>query len=204
MLHIFAGMRKHHKIIAPEGPQTRPSSGRLRETVFNICQTYVQGAEFLDLFAGSGAMGLEALSREAAKATFIDGHKECIKCIQQNVQRMHFESRAQILQGDVFLLMEKLIKQERRFDLIFADPPYETWTTNSGEKTTFSQHLLSIIDQSPLLRPSGVLFIEESRTAPPNPAGLQNLILHRSRNMGRTTLQEYRYAEKNSFKQAST
>lgn len=194
MLHIFAGTHKHHKIVSPEGPQTRPTSGRLRETVFNICQMYVQGADFLDLFAGSGAMGLEALSREAAKATFIDGHKECIKCIQKNVQRMKFERCAQVWHGDVFVMIEKLIKQERQFDIIFADPPYETWTTNSGDKTTYSQHLLTIIDQSSILKPDGVLFIEESRAAPPNPEGLQNLILHRSRDMGRTTLQEYRWS----------
>lgn len=193
MLHIFAGTHKHHKIIAPEGIQTRPTSGRLRETVFNICQTHIQEAEFLDLFAGSGAMGLEALSRGAAKATFIDSHRDSIRCIQQNVQRMHFEARTQIWHGDVFLLMEKLVKQGRRFDIIFADPPYDTWKTASGEETTYSQHLLEIIDQSSLLLPSGVLFIEESRTAQPNAKGLHNLILHTSRNTGRTALQQYRH-----------
>lgn len=169
----------------------RPTSGRLRETVFNICQTYTEGVEFLDLFAGSGAMGLEALSRGARGATFVDSHKESIRCIQQNVRGMHLEAQAQVWHGDVFLLMEKLAKQGRRFDIIFADPPYETWKRHAGQETTYSQHLLELVDQSPLLMPSGVLFLEESRTAPLSSEHLEHLVLHSSRSMGRSQLQQY-------------
>lgn len=192
MLQIFSGTHKHQKIVAPKGGQTRPTAGRLREAVFNICQAYIQGAEFLDLFAGSGAMGLEALSRGAAKATFVDANKESIRCIQQNLRQMKLEDRAQVLLGDLFLIMEKLVKQGKRYDIIYADPPYDTWTTVSGEETTYSQHLLKIVDEKELLLPTGVLFIEEAREAQPSAEGLRSLYLDRSRAMGKSSLQQYR------------
>jgi 16S rRNA (guanine966-N2)-methyltransferase len=192
MLQIFSGTHKHQKIATPKGLQTRPTAGRVREAVFNICQTYIQDAEFLDLFAGSGAMGLEALSRGAARATFVDADKESIRCIQQNLRQMKLEDRAQVLHGDVFTMMEKLAKQAKRYDIIYTDPPYDTWESLAGEETTYSRHLLKIVDGSELLLPTGVLFIEEARHAQPTAEGLRNLYLDRSRSMGKSALQQYK------------
>lgn len=185
-MRIVAGTHKNRTIVTPKGLETRPTSERLREALFNICQTYIADARFLDLFAGSGAMGMEALSRGASQATFIDDSKESIKCIKMNVEKLQMQDHARILIGDVFLMMEKLVKLGNQFDIIYADPPY-----SKGEPNSYSQRVLDFIENSPLLAPSGVLFLEESSAFPPQGEGLSTLVLKSSRQLGRSVLQQY-------------
>lgn len=186
-MRIVAGTHRNRTIVSPKGLKTRPTSERLRETLFNICQSYIVEARFLDLFAGSGAMGLEALSRGAANAVFVDKSKDSIRCIQQNLENLQLQDRARILCGDVFLMLQKLNREEEHFDIIYVDPPY---TTASGP--SISSEVLKMIDQSSVLVPSGILFFEESRAYPPNPKDLSRLTLVSSREIGNSILQQYR------------
>src|SRR5437016_10865163 len=96
MMRIIAGEFKKAKILTPKGDATRPTQGRLREAVFNICQHEIIGANFLDICAGSGAMGLEALSRNAKSATFIDNSREAVQTISDNIKNFQLESKTKV------------------------------------------------------------------------------------------------------------
>ncbi len=194
-MHIFSGLYKGRKIQTPKGLDTRPTSGRLRETLFNICQNDIEGAHFLDLFSGSGAMGLEALSRGAASATFVDSSRESIQCIQKNIDLLGIKNKTKILHGDVFDMLYKLSKMGFSYHIIYVDPPYETMLEDSKNEILYSTQVLKIIDKtSPsLLKPNGLLFIEESTGVTLDPGDLQHLKLENSRKTGRSSLHKIIY-----------
>jgi len=118
-VRIIAGSRKGHSIAAPKGIDTRQTSDRVREAAFNILAPWVEGAQVLDLFAGSGAMGLEALSRGAARAVFVEGDLDACRTIERNLDKLglHGEVRC----ADV---LAAIANEHRRYDLVFCDPPY--------------------------------------------------------------------------------
>lgn len=181
-MRIFSGTHKNRVINTLKGLETtRPTSGKLRETLFNICQGYIQGAHFLDLFAGSGAMGLEALSRGAATATFIDNDKDALRCIRKNVSQLGFDDKAIVIAGDVFEMMIRLEKLKKGFDIIYADPPY-----GAG----LGQKVVQYMDQGGLLVPNGDLFAEDENEDAEE--GLTSLVLISERKMGRASLKQYR------------
>lgn len=190
-MRIFSGIYKNRIIQSPKGLKTRPTSGRLREALFNICQGVSEGARFLDLFAGSGAMGFEALSRGGATVTFVDNSKESIRCIQGNAQQLKVEKQVQIMYGDVFEVLEKLSKKGCEFDIIYADPPYDCML--GSDKLVYSTRVVQMIDQYPaLLALEGSLFIEDSpESLPVEEADWQHLQLKSTRTMGRSALQHY-------------
>lgn len=195
-MHIFSGMYKNRPLQSPKGLKTRPTSGRLREALFNICQGYIEGCRFLDLFAGSGAMGLEAMSRGARIVTFIDDSKESIRCIQANVRTFNEEKRANIIYGDVFNTLNKIAKQGLQYDIIYADPPYDLISASEYGQLSYSMRLLKMIDEmvkknEHLLAPGGVLFLEDAVSALTKNEPLENLILKSSRQMGRSALHYY-------------
>lgn len=190
-MHIIAGLYRHQRLAAPKGQATKPTASRLRESLFNICQPIVEGAHFLDLFAGSGAMGFEALSRGAASATFIENHREALRCIQQNIQTLDLQKQTQVLAGDVFQFLKKLAKQNRLFDIIFMDPPYGISLYPEGP--IYSEAILQFIDENQLLAPNGWLFIEEDIRSQPH-VNLKTLELKSSRRMGNTILQQYHHS----------
>src|ERR1700722_2602828 len=144
-MQIYSGLHKGRVIQSPKGLKTRPTSGRLREALFNICQGEVEGTRFLDLFAGSGAMGMEALSRGAQSSTFVDNSKESIRCIQANIHMVKAEKHAEIIYGDVFDILGKLAKRGRSFELIYADPPYDQMSKGE-EGLSYSGKVLMLID----------------------------------------------------------
>ena len=119
-MKILSGLYKNHAIVSPKGSKTRPTSSKMRGSVFNILQHEIDGAHFLDLYAGSGAMGLEALSRGAASATFVDKDKEATRCIRQNLKALGID--AQVIQSDAISALKRL---KSPFDIIYIDPPYE-------------------------------------------------------------------------------
>lgn len=154
-LRIIGGTMKNRPIFSPKGIQTRPTSGLVRKAVFDICQADITDARFLDLFAGSGAMGLEALSRGASHATFVDASRLACQCIKKNLSHLGLEKTGTILCGDVLKMLARLAKEEP-FNLIYIDPPY-------GEG--FIPEVLKKIDEIKLLAPGGRLFAEESSDA---------------------------------------
>lgn len=151
-MRILAGTFKNRQLTVPKAG-VRPTSGVLKEALFNICQQQIEGALFLDLYAGSGAVGLEALSRGAESATFVESNPYSLKALKKNIETLQAGASAHVLGGDVFLKLKTLEKQGKSFDLIFADPPY-------GDSTA---HLVLFLKTSPVLREGGTLFIEEAK-----------------------------------------
>lgn len=186
---IIAGLYGRRRLKSPKGEQTRPTSARLREALFNICRNDIEEARFLDIFAGSGAMGFEALSRGASFAAFIDSHKEAIQCIETNIQDLKVQNQCQILRGEALAMLQLLEKQGKNFDIIYADPPYRTFAPKSS--LFYSSYLIQWIDAHHLLAPGGLLFIEEDFRFQPEVDNLQTLLLKDSRRMGSAALQQY-------------
>jgi 16S rRNA (guanine966-N2)-methyltransferase len=120
-VRIIAGTHRGHRIEAPPGRGTRPTSDRVRENVFNILGP-IDGAAALDLYAGSGAMGLEALSRGAAHATFVERDADAVRAIERNLDKLKL--RATVLRQDALAV---LAAETRKYDLVFVDPPYDMY-----------------------------------------------------------------------------
>lgn len=125
-MRIIAGMAKGHRIKSIKGNLTRPTLDRVREAVFNILQNKIIDAKVLDLFAGTGAIGIEALSRGARFCVFNDIHKEANEIIKQNINYCNFSKKAHLYQMDAFHLLEVLVANEKEpFDFVYLDPPYQ-------------------------------------------------------------------------------
>ncbi len=122
-MRVIAGKARHLILVTPGGMETRPTQDRIKETLFNILQPLLPGCVFLDVFAGSGQMGIEALSRGAAKAVFIDSGAESCKCIQDNLTKTKLAENGQLIKGDFNGALSSV--RERSVDIVFADPPYE-------------------------------------------------------------------------------
>ena len=123
MMRIITGTAKGKKLVSLEGEATRPTSERIKEAVFSSIQFDVEGRRVLDLFAGSGQMGLEALSRGAERATFIDLSREAMEIVKQNVKITGFADRCHYLVSDWRNYIRKASGREQ-YDLVFVDPPY--------------------------------------------------------------------------------
>ena len=122
MLKIIAGKKGGIPLQAPDGMDTRPTQAKVRESLFNMIQNRVEGTSVLDLFAGSGALGFEALSRGAAEAVLNDQDRRAVECIRKNKEKLRFGNECEIFQGDWKAALSRL--GGRRFDLVFLDPPY--------------------------------------------------------------------------------
>ena len=122
-MHIIAGERRGAQLIAPKGMDTRPTQAKVKESLFSIIQAYVPDARVLDLFAGSGNLALEAISRGAASAVMVDMDREAAACIRRNVEKLRFEDCTRFLRCDWRQAVSQLRNTEK-FDLVFLDPPY--------------------------------------------------------------------------------
>lgn len=124
-MRIISGSARGTHIKAPEGLDTRPVTDKIRQSLFNIWQFRIPESRFLDLFSGSGSMGLEALSRGASEAVMVEKSPKAASVIRDNLKTCHFEKRnAQVLQEDVFQAIDRLADQKKVFDTIYLDPPY--------------------------------------------------------------------------------
>lgn len=122
-MRVIAGSRRSIRLTTVKGDKVRPTTDRIKETLFNILQPDIPGASFLDLFSGSGAIGIEALSRGAKEAVLVEQDRDALACIRANLKATRFESEAQVKAGDVISVLRTL--QHAPFDLIFLDPPYD-------------------------------------------------------------------------------
>ena len=150
-MRVIAGTARRLRLVTPEGNDTRPTQDRIKETLFNMIQNEVPGAVFLDLFAGSGAMGIEALSRGASKAYFIENSAAAYKCIMQNIKTTHFEEDATVLKQDVVIGLRNI--HEKEVDIIFLDPPYhedlyERTLAQLGTMNYVTEHTMIIVESS--------------------------------------------------------
>lgn len=122
-MRVIAGTARRLLLKTPKGLETRPTSDQIKETLFNILMPYLYEANFLDLYSGSGGIGIEALSRGSSHATFVENSKEAIKCIKDNLLNTHFTDNSTVLPMDVFSALNQLEGREY-FDIVFMDPPY--------------------------------------------------------------------------------
>lgn len=187
-MRIIGGIHRSKILATPKGKQTRPTSGQLRESLFNICQGSIEGARFLDLFAGSGAMGIEALSRGARFATFIEKDKEALDCIRKNLKAMNLEDCAIVLGIDIFQGMKYLARHQQQFDIIYSDPPY---LDKDGLIYDYNREILQFIDANGLLASNGILFLENSVDDKTVFKDLKVLRLKNSRTFGKSILKQY-------------
>ena len=121
-MRVIAGTARSLPLKCPKGMDTRPTTDRIKETLFNILQPYTQGSVFVDCFSGSGAIGIEAVSRGAQKAYFIENAQAAVSCIEANLAFTKFADRAVILKQDAISALNSIFEKE--VDIVFMDPPY--------------------------------------------------------------------------------
>lgn len=150
-MRVIAGIHKGKRLRINLGLRVRPTSDRLRETLFNILAPFIDGADFLDLCAGSGAVGIEALSRGAARATFVEHSRRALTALVENLARCGIGDEAELVQRDAVSAVKQFIQTGRRFDLIFCDPPYAS---------PIYTPLLELLGTQPVLKDDGQLIVE--------------------------------------------
>lgn len=120
-MRIIAGKYKGHPLVSFKAPHIRPTTDRVKESLFNIWRGEVEGARVLDLFCGTGNLGLEALSRGASSVSFVDAHPKSIQILRQNLEKLRVDEAHEVITSDVYRFLKK---QQTPFDLIFIDPPF--------------------------------------------------------------------------------
>ncbi|QEK12009.1 16S rRNA (guanine(966)-N(2))-methyltransferase RsmD [Crassaminicella thermophila] len=150
-MRVIAGSSKGMRLKAPKGLDTRPTTDRVKEAIFSMINPYIMDSIILDLFAGTGSLGIEALSRGAEKAYFVDNNKNSIKIIKENVEHTGVKEKSTILFGDVQKLIKELASNRIRFDIIFMDPPYLKGLIIPS---------IDIIDAENVLNKEGIIVVE--------------------------------------------
>ena len=123
-MRVIAGKARRLPLKTIEGLDTRPTTDRIKETLFNILQPYLPGCRFLDLFAGSGGTGIEALSRGAEAAVFVEQNRKAADCIRENLKTTRLEESAAVMVCDAVAALRQMEGRQEPFDLVFMDPPY--------------------------------------------------------------------------------
>lgn len=175
-MRVISGRLKGRRLIAPNGLATRPTADRIKESVFNILGERVQAKHVLDLFAGTGALGIEALSRGAKQAIFIDRARAALDAIHGNIKNLGLEDRARVIQWDILKNLNCLSSSAILFDLVFMDPPYAAQAVPPALDT--------LVDCGKLA-PGACIVIEHSaRISPDVPTG--SLTITDQRRFGKT------------------
>lgn len=179
-MRVITGSAKGKRLIAPEGKDTtRPTAERVKEGLFSAIQFLLEEAEVLDLFAGSGQLGIEALSRGAKKAVFVDSAREAVSCIKENLANCGFTGKSYVHQADA---QSYLAGAREEFDIVFLDPPYADETVPA---------LLPKVE--PLVKPGGIVLCEVQKRGD-LPESVGGLRFYREYRYGRTKIVQYRKA----------
>jgi len=147
-MRVISGTARGTKLKTIENYNTRPTLDRIKETLFNMISVDICDSEFLDLFSGSGSIGIEALSRGAKKVVLVENNRECLGVIRENIDKTKLNENAVIKQKDV---IDYLTETTDKFDIIFLDPPY-----SKG----YNDKVLKIIDERKILKESGFIVVE--------------------------------------------
>ncbi|MPM52334.1 Ribosomal RNA small subunit methyltransferase D [bioreactor metagenome] len=142
-MRVIAGSARRLQLKTPEGMETRPTTDRVKESLFNMLNPDICDCRFLDLFSGSGAIGIEALSRGAEKAVFVDKSKICTDVIKENLKFTRLEENTEVINGDVIDTIYKLGRENAIFDIIFMDPPYAAGFYEPVLKSIITEGILS-------------------------------------------------------------
>jgi 16S rRNA (guanine(966)-N(2))-methyltransferase RsmD len=182
-MRIISGRLKGRPLSAPRGHSLRPTSDQVKETLFNMLGAHVQQAMMLDLFAGTGNVGIEALSRGAEHAVFIEKNPRHFQILSRNIAECRVEADSTVYRGDANRLLLTLQKQQQQFDLAFVDPPYR--------HTNLLRDILRILIDLSLIAESGLLIVEHASAFTP-PTELRNsFCLTKARRIGDTSLAFY-------------
>jgi len=177
-MRVTGGIGKGRKLKVPAGSRVRPTSDKVKQALFNILGQKVEGALFLDLFAGIGGIGIEALSRGAGRVVFVDDSRDSLKIIKKNVEQTAFTERAQVVASKAETFLKKTSEQ---FDIVFLDPPY----------SLALEPLLNGLAESGILKPDSVVIAEHFKKQPA-PVQAGKLTLYREARYGDTFLAFYR------------
>lgn len=158
-MRVIAGTARRLPLVSPSGKDTRPTTDRIKETLFNIIQDDVPGCHFLDLFSGSGGIGIEALSRGAKQAVFVEFGREALDCIRKNLEKTRLKDKAVVLPVEVTYSISKLEKMGQVFDIIYADPPY---------KKDFEPKILRLLAESAIVKTNTLVVMESSLETVPD------------------------------------
>ncbi len=158
-MRVIAGKARRLPLAAPSGKDTRPTTDRIKETLFNIIQDEVPGCSFLDLFSGSGGIGIEALSRGAKEAVFVEFGREALRCIRANLEKTRLKDQALVLSMEVSSAVSRLGRQGRVFDIVYADPPYQKG---------WEQKTLMLLAQHSIVKQGALVIVESSLLTPPD------------------------------------
>jgi len=177
-MRVISGTSKGRKLATPKNFSLRPTSDRVKESIFNILRGRIEGRMVLDLFAGTGSLGIEALSRGAKKVTFVEKGRDALKLIRRNLAQLGLEERSGVLPIEASRAIRILKQSGKTFDLIFMDPPYEKGLI---EKT------LTKLNFHPIYRRDSILVIEHHRRELLSHA-IHGWNLIRQRQMGETVI----------------
>ncbi|MCK5146077.1 16S rRNA (guanine(966)-N(2))-methyltransferase RsmD [bacterium] len=180
MQRVMGGSARGRKLKSPDGLTFRPTTGRVKEFIFNILQGEVEGANVLDLFSGTGSLGIEALSRGARHVTFVEKAVGSLKLLNENLSLCSFIDQSTVLQGDVFKNLDYLGRQQNQFDFILADPPF---------KENYRQAIVKNVNLNNLLLKHAPLIVEHEKHDPDE--GDHSLILERQRRFGACYISVY-------------
>lgn len=180
-MRVISGKARGLKLNTPKNEDVRPTTDRVKESLFNIINGYIIDGDVLDLFAGTGSLGIECLSRGANKCVFVDVNKTSIDIVKSNIKKARVEDNAEILNIDYKSAIERVKNKNYKFDIIFMDPPYyENMFIDSLKK----------IDESDILKDDGIIVVEHD-TKQKFPESIGKLIKDRSKKYGNTTLTFY-------------
>ncbi len=183
MLRIQGGVHRSRQLFTPPGQGTRPTRAMVREAVFSMLMGEVEDSRVLDLFAGSGAMGLEAISRGARLCVFCDNNQEAIACICKNIDLLKEKAKTAVLASNWQVALHKLAEEEHRFNLIFLDPPYKME----------AETIVKALGENNLLAENGTLILETDKDAGfTSPQGFE---IFKERRYGETMLRLIRAKE---------
>ncbi|MCC8014206.1 MAG: 16S rRNA (guanine(966)-N(2))-methyltransferase RsmD [Eubacterium sp.] len=175
-MRVISGSKRGAALKAPEGLSTRPTTDRIKESLFNILAPDLKDCVFLDLFSGSGGMGIEALSRGGSLSVFVDKDKKALSCIKQNISKTGFEDKSLVLASDYKQALRTLAAKGIKADIIFADPPYYS---------DFIENILDEIEISGILNNEGLIVIEQAKDEPEVKSA--GFFLYRIKDYGKTT-----------------
>ena len=180
-MRVISGSAKGKRLKAPSGLNTRPITDMIKGALFNVWGQRVPGSKLLDLFAGTGSVGIEALSRGALKAVFVDNSSEAIKIIKENLSNCRFETLHEVYRSDVFKALGRLERQGYRFDLVYVDPPF------TNEKIIID--IMRAVDGTDILEPDGIVVLRTPRKK--EMPGLESLQEYRLSHYGESSLHYY-------------
>lgn len=187
-MRIIAGVRKGAQLFAPRGMDTRPTQAKIRESLFSILQVDVPDADVLDLFAGSGALALEALSRGARSAVMVDADREAADCVRRNIDKLAMGDKATLYRCDWKQGLQKAKQDGLRFDMVFLDPPYRM--------TNIDEFLSALAYNGLLLKDA--LAVWEHASGVPMPSD-KRFELVKSREYGDTAIDIYQFCKGESL-----